>query len=41
MSLLTCADNSGAMMFKVINKLGKGQQARQARRGGALRHGDR
>lgn len=24
MSTLTCADNSGAMLFRVINKLGKG-----------------
>jgi large subunit ribosomal protein L14 len=23
-SLLTCADNSGALMFKMINKIGKG-----------------
>ncbi|MDE1873840.1 MAG: uL14 family ribosomal protein [Candidatus Micrarchaeota archaeon] len=24
MSTMTCADNSGAMIFKIINKLGKG-----------------
>ena len=26
MSTLTCADNSGAMMFRIINKLGKGHR---------------
>jgi large subunit ribosomal protein L14 len=26
MTLLTCADNSGAIQFKIINKLGKGHR---------------
>ncbi len=26
MSVLTCADNSGAMQFRIINKLGKGHR---------------
>lgn len=26
MSVLTCADNSGAMLFRIINKLGKGHR---------------
>ncbi len=26
MSTLTCADNSGAMIFKIINKIGKGHR---------------